>query len=93
MHSSSSSWVGVGGVIGRQVGGEWREGAGARRWGWGVWGVGWEWVVVGVEVVRGCCRYAMWPWVMVVAVMSQEAVMGACRAVVSWRRVLMPMRC
>lgn len=34
--------------------------------------------VVVVEMVRGCCRYAMWQWVMVVAVMSQEAVMGAC---------------
>lgn len=45
------------------------EGAAVSRWGT---------AVVVVEMVRGCCRYAMWPWVMVVAVMSQEAVMGAC---------------
>ncbi len=45
------------------------EGAAVSRWGA---------AVVVVEMVRGCCRYAMWQWVMVVAVMSQEAVMGAC---------------
>ncbi|MDS9989676.1 hypothetical protein RAC83_001019 [Xylella fastidiosa] len=43
------------------------EGAAVSRWGA---------AVVVVEMVRGCCRYAMWQWVMVVAVMSQEAVMG-----------------